>query len=81
MFFVHPKPEPAPKSKITPKSRVRGLLSWLTAGKWWQTPPRRSELPPWLREDVGLEPEPKPRHWLDQGYHPIYPHVFHRWRE
>ena len=45
----------------------RGLLSVLGAaiGAWWNRPRLPSNLPAYLRADLGLSPEATPAHWLD----------------
>lgn len=45
----------------------RGLLAVLGAAvsAWWNRPRLPSDLPPYLREDVGLLPDATPAHWID----------------
>ena len=45
----------------------RGLLSVLGSaiGAWWNRPRLPSNLPAYLRVDLGLPPEATPAHWLD----------------
>jgi hypothetical protein len=45
----------------------RGLLSVIgtAISAWWNRPRLPSELPAYLRADVGLPPVAEPVHWLD----------------
>jgi len=45
----------------------RGLLAVIATaiGAWWNRPRLPSNLPAYLRADVGLPPDPTPSHWLD----------------
>jgi len=45
----------------------RGLLSVLGSAisAWWNRPRLPSNLPAYLREDVGLLPDATPAHWLE----------------
>jgi hypothetical protein len=52
--------------------RDRGLLPVLGAAlrAWWALQPRGySEVPPYLRSDVGLEPPVEPAHWTGIDLH------------
>jgi hypothetical protein len=45
----------------------RGLLSVLGSAisAWWNRPRLPSNLPAYLRADLGLPPETQPAHWLE----------------
>ncbi|MET3926534.1 hypothetical protein [Devosia sp. 2618] len=45
----------------------RGLLAVMGAAisAWWNRPRLPSNVPGYLREDIGLPPDANPSHWLD----------------
>jgi hypothetical protein len=54
--------------------RLGALWRWLNAA------PPISPIPPYLREDMGLPPDPLPRDWRDRPHHPVDPTILHAWR-
>jgi hypothetical protein len=58
----------------------RGLLSVLGSAisAWWNRPRLPSNLPAYLREDVGLAPVAEPAHWLDVPSHVGIPEPLRR---
>jgi hypothetical protein len=47
---------------------------------WLNAAPPISPIPPYLREDMGLPPDPLPRDWRDRPHHPVDPTILHAWR-
>ncbi|MDR3476147.1 MAG: hypothetical protein P4M09_31265 [Devosia sp.] len=64
------------------------IPAWLDAvGEWAQlvwswlnAPPPPPPIPPYLREDMGLPPDPLPRDWRGVPFHPVDPTVLHGWK-
>lgn len=58
----------------------RGLLSVIGAAisAWWNRPRLPSELPGYLRADVGLPPVAEPAHWLAAPSHSGIPDPLRR---
>lgn len=64
------------------------IPSWLDAvGEWAQVvwsclngPPPISPIPPYLRDDLGLPPDPLARDWAGRLRHPVDLTVVHSWR-
>ena len=47
---------------------------------WWHRPAHPPDLPPYLRRDVGLPPEPSPSDWRGVPYRLTDPTIVHAWK-
>lgn len=58
----------------------RGLLAVLGAAvsAWWHRPRLPSNIPPYLRDDVGLLPDATPAYWIDITPNPVVPNALRR---
>jgi len=47
---------------------------------WWHRPAHPPDLPSYLRQDVGLPPEPSPLDWRGVPYRLTDPTIVHAWK-